>query len=475
MFRPLLIGGTLCAALTAPLLHAEPAAAMQTQTAPAGQVPGWVPSPDSGSSLPSWVEQRRTELQGTAPQAPKPPEPPRAPELPSTPAGQPEQGGVPNWVIEHGSRVARPGAPAIRETPDAATVPVWAGGNAQTAPAEEATKGEITAAPPATRTDDAPPGPSEMVVPPTPGFGALPVPAYPAWGGAPYGGWGRPYHGGWNNGWTPWGGGWGGNDWMPWGSGWGNSGWGNRGWGDNWMPWGSGWGGDGWNNTYNSGYGDTWGRTWGDGVGDAEGEADFSFAMRAWMSGNLRGEGYGDGYGSGWGRAYDYQGYGPYLPPPMPMPMPMPMPTEPEGPADGDDDGVSDASDLCPDTAEGAAVDALGCDDSARIVLRGVNFKADSAELTEESLAILDGVAGTLSAHPEIKIMVAGHTDSDGEDAYNRDLSQRRAQSVVDYLGDNGVDPNNMIAKGFGEENPIAGNDTAEDKAENRRVELNRL
>ena len=64
----------------------------------------------------------------------------------------------------------------------------------------------------------------------------------------------------------------------------------------------------------------------------------------------------------------------------------------PTGPADGDDDGVSDASDLCPDTAEGAAVDALGCDDGARIVLRGVNFKTDSAELTEESLAILDGV-----------------------------------------------------------------------------------
>lgn len=108
-------------------------------------------------------------------------------------------------------------------------------------------------------------------------------------------------------------------------------------------------------------------------------------------------------------------------------------------------------------------------------MLRGVNFKTDSDELTAESLEILDGVAATLASHPEIKVMVAGHTDSDGDDAYNKDLSQRRAQSVVNYLVDNGVSRDNMIAKGYGEEQPIAANDSAEGKAENRRVELNRL
>ncbi|MCB1800869.1 MAG: OmpA family protein [Gammaproteobacteria bacterium] len=195
--------------------------------------------------------------------------------------------------------------------------------------------------------------------------------------------------------------------------------------------------------------------------------------MRGRMSGDMRGQGVGDGYGSGWGRGYGYEGYGPYAA--FPMPAPMPVPSEPQGPADGDSDGVADGNDLCPDTAAGVAVDALGCDDGARIVLRGVNFKTDSAELTSESLSILDGVSQTLSAHPEIKVMVAGHTDSDGEDAYNKDLSQRRAQSVVDYLAENGVDRNNMIAKGYGEERPIASNDTAEGKAENRRVELDRL
>ena len=71
--------------------------------------------------------------------------------------------------------------------------------------------------------------------------------------------------------------------------------------------------------------------------------------------------------------------------------------------------------------------------------------------------------------------MVAGHTDSDGEAAYNKDLSQRRAQSVVDYLAENGVERDNMIAMGYGEEQPIADNDSAEGKADNRRVELNRL
>ena len=90
-------------------------------------------------------------------------------------------------------------------------------------------------------------------------------------------------------------------------------------------------------------------------------------------------------------------------------------------------------------------------------------------------MAILDGVSATLSANPQIRVMVAGHTDSDGDDAYNKDLSQRRAQSVVDYLASQGVDRNNMIAKGFGEEQPIAGNDDAQGKAQNRRVELNRL
>ena len=133
--------------------------------------------------------------------------------------------------------------------------------------------------------------------------------------------------------------------------------------------------------------------------------------------------------------------------------------------------GVADTTDLCPDTAEGAKVDALGCDDAARIVLRGVNFKTDSDELTAESLAILDGVSATLSANPDIRVMVAGHTDSDGEDAYNKDLSQRRAQAVVDVLVNQyGIDAARLQPKGYGESQPAARNDTEEGRAQNRRV-----
>ena len=304
-----------------------------------------------------------------------------------------------------------------------------------------------------------------QLVPQAPHASTFPPPLHRPWGGAPYGGWHRPYHGGWNNGWAPWGGnrwgnnGWGNNSWWPWG---GNS-WGNNGWGNN-----------GWNNSYGSGRGDGWGNTSGDASGDAAGEADFSFAMRGRANLDMRGEGYGDGYGYGRGYGHEYSGYGPYFPPMMPMPLPV-EPAEPEGQADGDGDGVADLGDLCPDSAAGAAVDALGCADTARIVLHGVNFKTDSAQLTPESLAILDGVSSTLAENPQIKVMVAGHTDSDGDDAHNRDLSQRRAQSVVDYLSSQGVDNRNLVAKGFGEEQPVAGNDTAEGKAENRRVELNRL
>lgn len=301
---------------------------------------------------------------------------------------------------------------------------------------------------------------------------AYPAPAY----GPPQGGWRQPY-GGWNNGWMPWGnrGGWG-NSWFPGDTGWGNSGWGNswgnNSWGNSWWPWG----GNGWDDGYGRGWGDGSAYTDGDAAGSGAGDIDFSFTMRGRASGDMRGTGRGDGRldGHGYGHGFNYPGgwgqYGFY--PPM---YPMPLPVGTTGPADDDRDGVANTSDLCPDTEAGEQVDALGCDDGARIVLRGVNFKTDSAELSDESLAILDGVSATLAANPQIKVMVAGHTDSDAEDAYNKDLSQRRAQSVVDYLTGQGVDRNNVIAKGFGEEQPIADNDSAEGKAENRRVELNRL
>ena len=160
-------------------------------------------------------------------------------------------------------------------------------------------------------------------------------------------------------------------------------------------------------------------------------------------------------------------------PSPVPVTEAKVAPNAPAA-ADADADGVMDEADLCPGTAAGAPVDGFGCTKAEPVVLRGVNFKTDSDQLTGESSAILDRVASTLKAHPDLKVEIAGHTDSDGDEAHNLDLSQRRAVSVMKYLFDRGVPADNLQARGYGEGMPVASNDTAEGKALNRRVELKR-
>lgn len=109
------------------------------------------------------------------------------------------------------------------------------------------------------------------------------------------------------------------------------------------------------------------------------------------------------------------------------------------------------------------------------VILRGVNFEFDKAVLLADSKLILDRVAASLIAHPEVKVEVAGHTDSDGSDAYNLKLSDRRAKSVRDYLITKGVPAARLTANGYGESRPTADNTTVEGRAENRRVELRRM
>ena len=139
---------------------------------------------------------------------------------------------------------------------------------------------------------------------------------------------------------------------------------------------------------------------------------------------------------------------------------------------DSDGDGVPDYKDQCQNTPPGVKVNQLGCPKREPIVLKGVNFVFDSAELTSQSLTILDGVAAILTKHLDLKITIAGHTDSVGTAAYNKKLSQRRAESVRNHLTSRGVNAANLTAVGFGEEQPIASNDEAEGRAKNRRVEL---
>jgi len=126
-------------------------------------------------------------------------------------------------------------------------------------------------------------------------------------------------------------------------------------------------------------------------------------------------------------------------------------------------------------TAEGKAKQARqkalrGCHEI--IALTGVNFDNDSAEITAASAAILDHAVNTLKRRSHIKVEVAAHTDSNASDAYNLALSNRRAASVKHYLVSHGIAANRLTAVGHGESQPIASNDTATGRAQNRRVEL---
>lgn len=137
---------------------------------------------------------------------------------------------------------------------------------------------------------------------------------------------------------------------------------------------------------------------------------------------------------------------------------------------DGDSDGVNDCVDRCPGTINNSKIDVNGC--PVRLILKGQHFKYDSAELTLKAQSILDGVAESLVNYPlKNDIEVQGHASSEGTNSHNMKLSQRRAQSVVDYLKMKGV-TNKLLAKGYGENQPIADNSTEAGKSENRRVEL---
>ncbi len=106
------------------------------------------------------------------------------------------------------------------------------------------------------------------------------------------------------------------------------------------------------------------------------------------------------------------------------------------------------------------------------LILEGVNFRQDSSELTEESAFILDNVAKTLAYENRLRVEIAGYTSSSGDLEYNRALSQRRAETVRQYLIAKGIDPARLTAKGYGPDNPIADNGTPEGRERNRRVEL---
>jgi len=155
-------------------------------------------------------------------------------------------------------------------------------------------------------------------------------------------------------------------------------------------------------------------------------------------------------------------------PTPAPAAAPAPAPANP----DLDGDGVLNEKDKCPNTRAGAVVDLDGCEVEAVISLEGVHFDFDSANLRPEAIAILNEAAGLLKTQSSVVVEVAGHTDSVGSDAYNQGLSERRAKSVQDYLASQGITSSRLTARGYGEAQPVASNDSEDGRAQNRRVEL---
>lgn len=178
------------------------------------------------------------------------------------------------------------------------------------------------------------------------------------------------------------------------------------------------------------------------------------------------------------GFQYSFGGSRTPAPPPPPPPPPPPAETAPAPapaaipapPPDSDHDGVPDNIDKCPDTPAGVQVDAVGCPLKGSITLEGVNFEYNSAALTAASRRPLDEIADGMKKHPRLKVEIQGHTDSTGSPAYNLKLSQRRADSVRDYLLSQGVPENQLQTKGYGQAQPVATNKTAEGRAKNRRV-----
>jgi OOP family OmpA-OmpF porin len=140
---------------------------------------------------------------------------------------------------------------------------------------------------------------------------------------------------------------------------------------------------------------------------------------------------------------------------------------------DGDDDGdgILNSVDQCPDSPKGTRVNNVGCPFDRTLLLQGVKFETNKDTLLPESIPILDNAIATLKRYPEVNIEVQGHTDSRGSDAYNMDLSARRAATVLKYLRDGGV-TNQLTSRGYGETDPIASNDTDEGRQQNRRVIL---
>ncbi|MCH7827298.1 MAG: OmpA family protein, partial [Bacteroidetes bacterium] len=140
-------------------------------------------------------------------------------------------------------------------------------------------------------------------------------------------------------------------------------------------------------------------------------------------------------------------------------------------PLDTDGDGVADYLDKCPDTPKGDKVDKYGCSVILPVIFGAdANFALNSSKLSRESYSSLDQLAEKMNTNQQYIAIVEGYTDTYGQADYNMKLSKRRAESVVNYLVNKGVERDRFTVKPFGETNPVASNKTKEGRAKNRRV-----
>jgi len=144
-------------------------------------------------------------------------------------------------------------------------------------------------------------------------------------------------------------------------------------------------------------------------------------------------------------------------------------------PLDTDGDGVYDYRDNCSETPRDLKVDKYGCPILIKKTVTidlDIQFDLDKADIEPQYHGRLKEVADFMTAYPETKAVIEGHTDSLGPAAYNLKLSQRRADSVRNYLIQNfNINPNRLTAKGFGEDRPVASNDTEGGRRKNRRIQ----
>jgi OmpA-OmpF porin, OOP family len=148
---------------------------------------------------------------------------------------------------------------------------------------------------------------------------------------------------------------------------------------------------------------------------------------------------------------------------------------------DNDKDTVADVKDQCPNEIGSTTQEPLGCPTKPALVVvtdcevkitQQIHFEFNKDKIRPESFPVLDAVVDALQKNRAIKIEVQGHTDNKGAAAYNKNLSDRRAKSVMKYLLDHGVEMSRLASHGYGFERPLVDNSTEQNRALNRRVQF---